>query len=256
MDGLSGSVAFVTGGGSGIGRATALQLADEGCRLAIVDFREEAARAVVSEIVAFGGDAITVLADVTRADQVALAVDATVAAFGSLSLLVNSAGVALAEGGVETCSEADWDTTMDVNVKGIFLTGKFAIPALRASGGGAIVNVSSVFGVVTNLDEFAYAASKGAILNLTRQMAFQYASEGIRVNAVLPCDTDTPLISTLLRITGDELAHAKKRLAEPIPLGRLAEAREVAAAIAFLLSSDAQFITGVSLPVDGGFLVH
>ncbi len=256
MDGLSARVAFVTGAASGIGRATAVRLAQEGCRVAIVDLRAEAAQAVAEEITSLGGAATPFVADVTSAEQVERAVEGTVEKFGSLSFLVNSAGVALGEGGVVTCTEADWDTTMNINVKGIFLTGKFAVPAIIASGGGAIVNVSSVFGVVTNPDECAYAASKGAILNLTRQMAVQHAADGIRVNSVLPSDTDTPLIAGLLRVTGDELTEAKKRLADPIPLGRLADAREIAAAIVFLLSSESQFITGASLPVDGGFLAH
>jgi NAD(P)-dependent dehydrogenase (short-subunit alcohol dehydrogenase family) len=255
MNGLSTHVAFVTGGGSGIGRATALRLSSEGCRVAVVDFRPEAAQAVVDEITALGGEAIPVIADVTSAELVERAVAEVVATFGSLSYVVNCAGIALGEGGVVACSESDWDKTMAVNVKSIYLTGKFGIPAIIATGGGSVVSIASVFGLVANPDECAYAASKGAVLNLTRQMAVQHASDGVRVNAVLPSDTDTPLIANLLGVSGDELIEAKKQLAEPIPLGRLADASEIAASIAFLLSDDARFITGVSLPVDGGFLL-
>jgi NAD(P)-dependent dehydrogenase (short-subunit alcohol dehydrogenase family) len=255
MNGLSTRVAFVTGGGSGIGRATALRLSSEGCRVAVVDFRPEAAQAVVDEIIALGGEAIPVIADVTSAELVERAVADVVDTFGSLSYVVNCAGIALGEGGVVACSESDWDKTMAVNVKSIYLTGKFGIPAIIATGGGSVVSIASVFGLVANPDECAYAASKGAILNLTRQMAVQHAADGVRVNAVLPSDTDTPLIAGLLGVSGDELIEAKKQLAAPIPLGRLADASEIAASIAFLLSDDARFITGVSLPVDGGFLL-
>jgi NAD(P)-dependent dehydrogenase (short-subunit alcohol dehydrogenase family) len=255
MNGLSNHVAFVTGGGSGIGRATALRLSSESCRVAVVDFRPEAAQSVADEITALGGVAIPVIADVTSAELVERAVAEVVDTFGSLSYVVNCAGIALGEGGVVACSESDWDKTMAVNVKSIYLTGKFGIPAIIACGGGAVVSVASVFGLVTNPDECAYAASKGAIVNLTRQMAIQHAADGVRVNAVLPSDTDTPLIANLLGVSGDELIKAKMQLAARIPLGRLADASEIAASIAFLLSEDARFITGVSLPVDGGFLV-
>lgn len=255
MNGLSTRIAFVSGAGSGIGRATAHRLAVEGCRVAIVDVRLSAAQAVADEVIALGGEAIPVLADVTSSEQVERAIASVVEAFGSLNYVVNCAGIALGEGGVVACSESDWDKTMAVNVKSIYLTGKFGIPAIIAAGGGAVVNVASVFGLVAAPDECAYAASKGAIINLTRQMAIQHAADGVRVNAVLPSDTDTPLIASLLGVSGDELTEAKKQLAAPIPLGRLAEASEIAASIAFLLSDDARFITGVCLPVDGGFLL-
>lgn len=169
---------------------------------------------------------------------------------------MNCAGIALGEGGVVECSEGAWDKMMDVNVKSIFLTGKYGIPEILKAGGGSIVNIASVFGFVVNKDECAYAASKGAVVNLTRQMALQHATDGIRVNAICPADADTPLISALLGKEGDELVAAKAELAEPIPMGHLTRPEDVASAIAYLLSSDSSFITGVSLPVDGGFLVR
>ena len=183
-------------------------------------------------------------------------VEQVVAEYGALNFLVNCAGIALGEGGVIACPESVWDKMMAVNVKSIFLTGKYSIPEIIRAGGGAVVNIASVFGFTVNKDECAYAASKGAVINLTRQMALQHASDQVRVNSVCPSDCDTPLIANLLGVTGDELAAAKGDLAAPIPMGRLAQPEEIAAAVAFLLSDDARFITGVALPVDGGFLVQ
>ncbi|MBK0419439.1 SDR family oxidoreductase [Leucobacter sp. CSA1] len=254
MNGLAEKVAFVTGGGSGIGRQVSLRLAREGARVGVVDLREEAAQAVVDEIRATGGAAATIVADVTSAEQVESGVEKLATEFGAVHFVVNCAGVALGEGGVVECSETAWDKTMAINVKSIFLTGKYAIPRIIAAGGGSIVNIASVFGMVANPDECGYAASKGAVINLTRQMAVQHAADRVRVNAVLPSDCDTPLIAGLLGVEGAELETAKAELAAPIPFGRLAQPEEIAAGIAFLLSDDAGFITGVSLPIDGGFL--
>ncbi|MCW2289612.1 SDR family NAD(P)-dependent oxidoreductase [Leucobacter luti] len=254
MNGLAQKVAFVTGGGSGIGRQVSLRLAREGARVGVVDLREEAAQAVAEEITAAGGEALVVVADVTSAAQVEAGVAQLNDAFGGVHFVVNCAGVAFGEGGVVECSEAAWDKTMAINVKSIFLTGKYAIPQIIASGGGSIVNIASVFGMVANPDECGYAASKGAVINLTRQMAVQHAQDRVRVNAVLPSDCDTPLIAGLLGVEGAELEAAKAELAAPIPMGRLAQPEEIASGIAFLLSDDAGFITGVSLPIDGGFL--
>ena len=255
MNGLSTRIALVSGAGSGIGPATAHRLAVEDCRVANVDVRLTAAQAVADEVIALHGEAIPVLADVTSSEQVERAVASVVEASGSLNYVVNYAGIALGGGGVVACPESDWDKTMAVNVKNIYLTGKFGIPAIIAAGGGAVVNVTSVFGLVAAPDECASAASKGAIMNLTRQMTLQHAADGVRVNVVVPSDTDTPLIASLLGVSGDELTEAKKQLAVPIPLGRLTEASEIAASIAFLLSDDARFITGFCLLVDSGFLL-
>lgn len=256
INGLDHHVAFVTGGGSGIGRQTSLRLAQEGAKVAVVDLREDAARSVADEVTALGGTAIAVTADVTSADQVRAGIEKTVSKFGQLQHLVNCAGIALGEGGVVACTESNWDKVMAVNLKSIFLTGKYSIPEIIKAGGGSIVNIASVFGFTVNTDECAYAASKGAVINLTRQMALQHATDAVRVNAVCPSDCDTPLISNLLGVGGAELEKAKAELAAPIPMGRLANPEEIAAAVAFLLSDDARFITGVALPVDGGFLVQ
>lgn len=257
MQGLNEKVYVVTGGGSGLGRAACIRLAAEGSKLGVLDLRLSAAQSVAEEINAqYPGAALAIEGDVTSAVAVEAAVAAAVSEFGGLHGIVNCAGIALGEGGVVECSEGAWDKMMDVNVKSIFLTGKYGIPEILKAGGGSIVNIASVFGFVVNKDECAYAASKGAVVNLTRQMALQHATDGIRVNAICPADADTPLISALLGKEGDELVAAKAELAEPIPMGHLTRPEDVASAIAYLLSSDSSFITGVSLPVDGGFLVR
>lgn len=256
MNGLKDKVAFVTGAGSGIGRQTALRLAREGVKVAIVDLNLDSARSVVDEVASLAGEAIAVQSDVTSAEQVKKAADRVDAELGGADFLVNCAGVALGEGGVVQCDESAWDKTMNINVKSIYLTGKYVIPHMLAKGGGSVVSIASVFGETANPDECAYAASKGAVLNLSRQIAIQHAKDGIRSNSILPSDCDTPLISKLLGVTGEELITAKADLAAPIPMGRLAQPEEIASGITFLLSDDAKFITGVALPVDGGFLAR
>jgi NAD(P)-dependent dehydrogenase (short-subunit alcohol dehydrogenase family) len=253
MSNVAGKVAFVTGGGSGIGRACCLRLAQDGAGVAVVDVRDVAAKETVAEIEAAGGSGLSVPCDVTRGDEVAAAVDEVVRHFGRIDVVCNCAGIFLAEGSVVDCREEDWDRVLAVNLKSIFLTGKHATPQLRRSGGGAIVNIASVYGFTALAGECAYDASKGGVLNLTRQMAIDFAREGIRVNAVCPSDCDTPLIAALFPPDADP-DDEKRRLGEAIPMGRIALPDEVAAAVAFLASEDARFVTGAALPVDGGFL--
>ncbi|MBP3089127.1 SDR family oxidoreductase [Corynebacterium sp. sy017] len=256
MNGLKDNVYIVTGAGSGLGYATAIRLVTEGAKIAVVDLQLASAERTVSELNTLKSEsALAVQADVTDAKAVQASIKHVVEVFGKLDGIVNCAGIALGEGGVVECSESAWDKMMAVNVKSIFLTGKYGIPYILKNGGGSIVNIASVFGFVVNNDECAYAASKGAVINLTRQMALQHASDKIRVNAICPADADTPMIDGLLGATGAELDAGKAELAKPIPMGHLTKPSDVAAAIAFLLSSDSAFITGVALPVDGGFLI-
>ncbi len=255
MRGLAGQTALITGGGSGIGAACAARLAAEGAAVAVADLRADAAEAVAAGISADGGRAVAIGCDVTRDDDVARAVERCASELGGLHLLVNSAGIALAEGGVTTCAPDQWDTVMAVNVRGTFLTARHALPHMVAAGGGAVVNLSSVFGFRAPPGECAYAASKAAIVNLTRQMSLDHARDGVRVNCVCPSDCDTPMIDALVADEADPAA-AKAALGAAIPLGRLGRPEEVASAVAFLCSAEASFITGVALPVDGGFLTR
>ncbi len=255
MRGLAGATALITGGGSGIGAACAARLAAEGAAVAVADVRGAAAAAVAADITGAGGRAIAISCDVTSDDQVAGAVAQCARDLGAPRLLVSSAGIALGEGGVTGAAPADFDTVLAVNVRGTFLAARHAVPRMIEAGGGAVVTLSSVFGFRAPPGECAYAASKAAIVNLTRQMALDYASQGVRVNCVCPSDCDTPMIDALVAKEADPAA-AKAALGAAIPMGRLGRAEEVASAVAFLCSDEASFITGAALPVDGGFLAR
>jgi len=238
-------VVLITGGTRGIGFATAQLFAREGARVVIVgrvpDKTSEAAREVQGRGEA--GD-VSVAADCERI------VTRTLSLHGRLDVLINCAGVIFRNRTVEQTSEEEWDATFDVNVKGTFLMSKYALPALRETK-GCIVNVSSYVGLVGFAGTSAYAASKAAILNLTRSMALDHAREGMRVNAVCPGSVDTDMIHSAWQQFGD-VEQAQKLWAEKHPLGRIASPEEVARAIMFLASKEASFITGAALPVDGG----
>ena len=238
-------VVLITGGTQGIGFATARLFAAEGARVIIVgrdvDKTKEAARRVPGR-----GEAgnVSVAADCERI------VTRTLSLQARLDVLVNCAGVIFRNRTVEQTSENEWDTTFDVNVKGTFLMSKYALPALRETK-GCIVNMSSYVGLVGFAGTSAYAASKAAIVNLTRSMALDHAKERIRVNAVCPGSVDTEMIHAAWEKFGD-VEQARKLWNEKHPLGRIATADEVGRAILFLASKDASFITGTTLTVDGG----
>jgi NAD(P)-dependent dehydrogenase (short-subunit alcohol dehydrogenase family) len=239
-------VALVTGAGSGIGRATALRLGEEGARVACVDANAEASAQTAREITGRGGEAIAMRADVTDDAACTRMVEQTLARFGGLTTLVNSAGVR-SERPDPMPEPGEWLRVVDVNLTGSYLASRAALPALRESGAGSITHLASIFGLVGGATSPAYAASKGAIVNLTRQMALEWAP-GVRVNCVCPGVIETPMTAGLRQ----DPAWAQQVLAR-YPLRRFGQPEEIAAAILYLASDEAAFVTGVALPVDGGY---
>ena len=249
---LEGKAALITGGGSGIGQATALLFAREGAAVAVVDLDESRAQAVVREIESEGGQAIAVRCDVSQAGDCQRTVNETVAAFGGLDILFNNAGI-IRRASVLEISEEDWDRAMAVNVKSIFLMSKYAIPIMAQAGGGAIVNTGSGWGLAGGRNAVSYCASKGAVVNMTRAMALDHAAQSIRVNCVCPGDTDTGMLRSeaqqLGATTDAFLAEAADR-----PLGRIGKPEDIAQAVLYLTSEASSFVTGTTLVVDGGGL--
>ena len=247
---LNDKVALITGGTSGIGRATATLFAREGAAVAITGRNEERGREVVAEIERGGGRAIFVRADVRLAEDCRRAVEETVAAFGRLDVLFNNAGVFVANDTID-CSEEEWDLQVDVSLKGAFLMSKYALPVMIAEGGGSIVNNSSGWGLVGGDRAVAYCAAKGGMVVMTKAMAIDHGPQGVRVNCICPGDTVTPM-------EHEDAAHrgmtweAYVASASERPLGRMGDPDEVAMAALFLASDESSFITGAALPVDGG----
>lgn len=251
---LEGEVALVTGGNSGIGRASAEAMAREGARVAVAARDQKRSEETVAAIRDAGGDAIAVPLDVTREAQVRRAVKKTLAAFGKITVLFNNAGVFL-KGTVLDIPIADWDRVMDVNLKGTFLCSRHVIPAMMDAGGGSIINCSSVSAVVGNAGGSAYNASKGAIQNLTRNMALDFVQEGIRVNNICPGVIETPMLVGGIR-DPRQLARTRKTSGKKQVMGRWGKPEEIAEAVVFLASREASYVNGTSLFVDGGLLAR
>lgn len=252
MANLSGKVAIVTGAAQGIGRGIALALGGAGAAVTVADLNDEAGAATAAAIAAQGAQSLYVHADVTQEADVRALVDAAVARFGRLDIVVNNAGIVAVQT-VEASSVDDWDRVMAVNVRSIFLTTKYALPHLRAAGGGAILNVASVSSFVAQQGTPAYCASKGAALMLTKALALDYARERIRVNCICPGITDTPMLRYHARHAADPGAHLAQRL-ERVPTGEMLYPEDMGRAAVFLCSDDATGITGASLVVDGGYI--
>jgi NAD(P)-dependent dehydrogenase (short-subunit alcohol dehydrogenase family) len=250
MGTLGGRVAIVTGGASGIGRATAGLLAAEGASVAVVDVDGPGTERVAAAILATGGRALALPADVTRDADCRAAVEAAGDAFSRLDVLVNCAGI-IRRADVVELGEDEWDRVMDVNVKSVYLMSRHAVPAMVAAGGGAIVNIGSGWGLKGGPRAVSYCASKGAVVNMTRAMAIDHGPQGIRVNCVCPGDTDTPLLRSEARQLGVDEAAFLAESAER-PLARLGTPEDVARAVLYLVSDASSWVTGSILVVDGG----
>ena len=249
MGRLDDKVALITGGASGMGMVASRLFAAEGAKVVLTDVSDDAGERVAESIRDQGGAATYVHADVSLEADARSMVEAAVSTYGGLTILYNNAGVMLGgDGSVLDTDESIWDTTLAVNVKGVAHGCKFGIPALIDSGGGSIVNVASFvawMGAATS--QTAYTASKGAVLSMTREIAVEYARNGVRCNALCPGPIDTPLLEELL----SDAVRRQRRFVH-IPMGRLGQAEELAKAALFLASDDSSYMTGASLIVDGG----
>jgi NAD(P)-dependent dehydrogenase (short-subunit alcohol dehydrogenase family) len=244
---LQGKVALVTGAGSGIGRAIAIQYAAEGAKVVVSDINQEGGDAVVAAIKAAGGEAIFVHADTSLAADNEALVATTVAHYGALHIACNNAGVGSKPADIGDFDIATWDKVIGINLSGVFYGMRYQIPALLASDGGNIVNMASILGQVATPQQSAYIASKHGVIGLTKAAAVEYATRGIRVNSVGPGYIDTPPLQAMTEA-------ARAVIIEQHPIGRLGHAEEVAELVAWISSDKASFVTGSYYPVDGGLL--
>jgi NAD(P)-dependent dehydrogenase (short-subunit alcohol dehydrogenase family) len=246
---LEGKVALITGAAGGIGREAAKQFAAEGARVVASDVSEKAAQVLMEEVRAAGGEIAFVRADVAKSADVQAMIDFAEKRYGALHVLFNNAGIFPDDdGSVVDTEEAVFDRVIAVNLKSVFLGCKYGIPALLRAGGGSVINTASfvaVLGAATS--QSAYTASKGGVLALTREIAVEFARRGIRANALCPGPVNTPLLQNLL---ADPAARARRFV--HLPMGRLAEAREIAAAALFLASEESSYVNGTTFLVDGG----
>jgi NAD(P)-dependent dehydrogenase (short-subunit alcohol dehydrogenase family) len=246
---LQDKVALITGGGSGIGKATSLLFAREGANVVVVDLKKETAETTANEIREAGGDARAFGADVSKAKEAEAMIRFAEESYGRLNVVFNNAGIFHNDdNSVTNTAEDIWDLVIDINLKGVFLGCQFAIPALQRAGGGSIINTASFVAIVgAAVPQIAYTASKGGVLAMTREIAVEFARQNIRANALCPGPVETPLLAELLA----DPARRQRRLVH-IPLGRFARAEEMANAALFLASDESSYVNGTTFMVDGG----
>ena len=244
---FEGKVALVTGGGSGIGRASAVTFAKEGAKVVVADVDVEAGKETVQMITKNGGDAIFVRADVSKEAEVETLINKTVETYGRLDCAFNSAGIEANWAGIVECTEEDWDRVIDINLKGTWMCMKYEIPQMVKCGGDAIVNASSIAGLVGFPGITPYVASKHGVVGLTKAVALEYAKNGIRINAICPAAVQTPMFERTF--SGDRKPAA-------VPMGRVAAPEEVAEVVLWLCSDGASFVTGHPMSVDGGYVAR
>jgi NAD(P)-dependent dehydrogenase (short-subunit alcohol dehydrogenase family) len=245
-------VALVTGAGSGMGLVTAQAFAEAGAAVVLADIDEDAVRAATDELTATGHQAVGVTCDVANEAQVAAMVEGTVAAFGRLDMAFNNAGVQLPPSDAADEPAENFDRVNAINLRGVWTSMKHELRQMREQGSGAIVNCSSLGGLVGLPGRASYHASKHGVIGLTKSAALEYAPRGIRINAVCPGTIDTPMVTSML----DTAPDAMKEIMRDQPIGRLGRSEEIAAAVLWLCSPGASFVIGVPLPVDGGFTAH
>jgi len=251
MGALDGKAALVTGGASGLGRASAIALARAGATVTIVDVNEDGGKETAALVLAGSGDADFIRADVTQPDDVAAMVDKTVARWGHLDCAVNNAGTTGASAPTAEYTIDDWTRTIELNLTSVFICLRHEIPAMLERG-GAIVNMASGAGLVGFPGLPAYVASKHGVVGLTRAAAMEYAGQGVRINAICPGSTRTPMLEGFMG--GDE--QVERMLTRPIPVGRLGRPEEIAEAVVWLCSVAASFVVGHALAVDGGTIMR
>ncbi|HDG98076.1 MAG: short chain dehydrogenase [Aquificota bacterium] len=249
---LQNKIALVTGGGSGIGKSTALAFAKEGAKVVVADVIAEGAQQTVKEIRESGGEAIFVKVDVSKSSEVQAMIEKTLETYGRLDCAYNNAGVAITPMLIPDTNEEDWDRVININLKGVWLCMKYEIPQMLKQGKGAIVNASSMVGLIGLEKRSAYAASKHGVLGLTKVAALEYADSGIRVNAVCPAPIRTPLVEKIIAADPE----AEKQLISMIPMKRLGTLEEVAQVVVWLCSDASSFVTGQAIGVDGGVLAR
>jgi NAD(P)-dependent dehydrogenase (short-subunit alcohol dehydrogenase family) len=251
-DRVKGKVALITGGGSGIGRATAMLFASEGARVVVADYNVEGGERTAKAIKEAGGDAIFHPADVANPGEVETLVRKTIEAYGRLDCAFNNAGIEGQFSSTPECTLENWQRVIGINLSGVFYCMKYEVPEMLKTGGGTIVNTSSICGLAGIANTAAYTAAKHGVVGLTKTAALEFSSKGIRVNAVCPGFIRTPMVARVM----DRGSFDEKAVIQTHPINRLGKAEEIAEAVLWLSTDASSFVTGVPMPVDGAYLAQ